>query len=384
MWQTGLGIRPAPVQGTGMMEEGGPVMKRKRGCLAKGILLGVSVVFCLVAAEVALRLLPGAKKYDPGVMDPGLLAYDSVMGWKPVSNWSGKHRHEDFEARYSTNLKGLRGPYHHGGGEPPVVVLGDSFTFGLGVGDDETFVARLNELEGAGTYLNAGVVGFSTDQELLFLERLQEFHDYRQAVLVVYLGNDLIDNSLERPLQAGKPKPRFVADGGGLVLTNTPVPRDPAAIPPAPSMAGIVLGGGRGHGLLHRSAVFRKAVDFREAGRTVEWSPATGEHFELFTKIVGRLTERLDPGWRLPMVLVPGRSPVAEPGSLSAKYQDFVRGQILGHDWGGKVRVIDVAAPLKEAAAAGKVLYFPNEGHLNAAGHRLVAEELHRAGVSGK
>ena len=48
-----------------------------------------------------------------------------------------------------------------------MVVLGDSFTFGLGVDDDSTYCAQLEELVPDLEVLNMGVNGYGTDQQLL-------------------------------------------------------------------------------------------------------------------------------------------------------------------------------------------------------------------------
>ena len=49
-------------------------------------------------------------------------------------------------------------------------MLGDSITFGTGVGDDETFSHLLDALPDL-EVLNLGVDGYGTDQELIRLER---------------------------------------------------------------------------------------------------------------------------------------------------------------------------------------------------------------------
>src|SRR5262245_38458259 len=164
-------------------------------------------------------------------IDPGFLVFDSKLGCRMQRNWSGQHRHHDFDVRYTTNDRGLRGPWPEAGESSNAanryVFVGDSFTFGLGVNDNDTFVQLLNR-DGAGAlYLNAGMAGYSTDQEYLFLkEELPSWHAGK-VFMVVYLVNDLLDNTLRYPLQAVMAKPLFTLESGELKLTNVPVPLQP-------------------------------------------------------------------------------------------------------------------------------------------------------------
>ena len=110
--------------------------------------------------------------------------------------------------------------------QPLVAALGDSFTFGFGVRDDETFVHWLDEqVRPDGCVANFAVPGTSTDQQALLLERrLVHFHP-SVVILVVYLGNDLVDIRRPYPVQASNGKPFFELGPQGLTLRNVPVPR---------------------------------------------------------------------------------------------------------------------------------------------------------------
>jgi len=84
--------------------------------------------------------------------------------------------------RVSTNRDGFRGPEideTKPAGTYRIVAMGDSATFGYGVGDDETFCARLQlRLNGDSglarlryEVINAGVIGYTTVQGLRVLKR---------------------------------------------------------------------------------------------------------------------------------------------------------------------------------------------------------------------
>ena len=100
-----------------------------------------------------------------------------------------------------------------------MVIVGDSYTFGEGVQDDETFSAGLERLIDNSDVLNLGVHGYGTDQQLL---RLQiDGLAYRPNVVVLgYYEDDIARNRLRfRDYQ----KPHFSVVNNRLELDNTPL-----------------------------------------------------------------------------------------------------------------------------------------------------------------
>ena len=74
-----------------------------------------------------------------------------------------------------------------------VPVLGDSFAFGLGVEDEQSFVSLLN-LTKTYRYLNLGVPGSALPNDLDIIEfRHKELGSPKVYVLTFYLGNDYTD-----------------------------------------------------------------------------------------------------------------------------------------------------------------------------------------------
>ena len=71
----------------------------------------------------------------------------------------------------------------------------------------------------------------------------------------------------------------------------------------------------------------------------------------------------------------PPHSPCAEwqPWDLADRFVDFCRESGL--------ECVDLTVPMRNAVAAGKVLYAPEDSHWNAAGHRFVAELVRAAWV---
>ena len=148
----------------------------------------------------------------------GLYRYDPYLGWVPQDNVAV----EKWGQMVHTQEDGVRsnGLQAETGGKPCILVLGDSFTFGDEVGDDQTWPAQLESTTGY-QVINAGVSSYGLDQMLLRAQELVEKYD--PEILIV----GFIYETLERSSQSvrhGVPKPYFVIQNNQLVLRNTPVP----------------------------------------------------------------------------------------------------------------------------------------------------------------
>ncbi len=158
--------------------------------LALGSLLAFAVL------EGAVLLLYGEQvKFPRHVVEaPWGLRYND-----PGSDY--RHQSADGSWRFHINQQGMRDDRDFDYEKPPrvkrIISLGDSFTIGYEVDVGQTFSMVLEkQLEDAGyqvQVLNAGVSGFSTAEEALYLER--ELLKYEPDVVVLsYFINDLTDN----------------------------------------------------------------------------------------------------------------------------------------------------------------------------------------------
>ncbi|MCC6490362.1 MAG: SGNH/GDSL hydrolase family protein [Candidatus Hydrogenedentes bacterium] len=324
-------------------------------------------------------------------LDPGMSRYDATLGWTLTPNWTGEHRNCDFSVTYQINGHGFRddSPPPDSGSGDLIAVVGDSFTFGFGVKESDTFVRRLNELAPSlGSFVNFGVPGYSTDQEVLLLERSILKLQPRAVLLVVYLGNDVFDNELVYPMQVSMGKPRFVPEDGALTLVNTPVPpvQKPAS-DPREDLRAAVLGEPSALSELCSLVARHSVLLTRFQDRVADWRDHTEDFshryanaLDLFEALVARANDDCErAGCRLVIVLVGGRSMIEQPGSLSAQYQEFLRAAILRSAASQDIDVIDVASYLKAAAhGVGQSFYFPNDGHFSPLGHAMVGDILAR------
>jgi hypothetical protein len=122
--------------------------------------------------EVALRLLdlPPTLKQDAGLS----YSTNNAMGFEHTPNWSGYHA----GAMMTMNSFGFRGKeFSHtkAPGAIRVLGLGDSFTLGAAVGDEDTYLAQLEALlnrDGGARYetINAGHQNTNTQQQARYLQ----------------------------------------------------------------------------------------------------------------------------------------------------------------------------------------------------------------------
>jgi hypothetical protein len=208
--------------------------------------------------------------------------YDPIRGWAVKPRVRGGVA---FPGKVlNSNSKGLRGEREHDYEKRPGVVrillLGDSFTFGDEVSDDETYAARLQELLPEAEIVNLGVHGYGHDQMLIYFE--QEGVKYHADLVILgFVSIDMPRNLLEFRDFA---KPRFTLLDGHLTLQNTPVP--------TPEM---VLG-----------AEFRrsKLLDLLEIARqSLRWKSAANERQAetITTAILDRLASQVKAAGGVPV-----------------------------------------------------------------------------------
>ena len=349
----------------------------------------------LLSLLVSLGAIEGFLRYQDhqiaqsDQMDPGLILFDPELGWRLTPHWSGSHQHYDFNVDYHIDYTGIRADPQDARDRPRVAVMGDSFTFGLGVADTETFVSLLNaDEETAGSYVNLGVPGYSTDQEYLLFKEIGKSIAPDVVLLVVYLGNDLFDNQLPFPMQADHAKPFFrLGQNGSLLLENSPVPADskPASAR-ATSLSSIVLGDEKPASPLLTQAlgwlhITRRLELFQQQGTVPEvvfqerFDPA----IRLFLALVSALHDASrEIGADLSIALLPGSSYINRPESLSTQFQEHLRKRLVAElEDAFEIPVIDLASKMRAAPKdTKKQWYFPNEGHLTPRGHRYVARLL--------
>ena len=195
---------------------------------ANTMLTLASLLLLFLVLEIGLRIAAGEFRFISFLgVERTLFAsaypsrHDPLLGWVPRE---GKTTRENVWGKTVTILprsirsNGPAGPPPESA--PPILAVGDSFTFGDQVSDHETWPALLAKRLDR-RVVNGGVFGYGLDQSYLRAMLLTEM--YRPGTLIVGLIPDDIDRC-ELSARQGAPKPYFDLAGGELVLKNMPVP----------------------------------------------------------------------------------------------------------------------------------------------------------------
>jgi len=163
------------------------------------------------------------RRTNPGNVYFQFDQHHPVRGWTLQPNL--RNAPAFAECELNSNSRGLRGitefTYERVPGTKRVLLVGDSFTFGEGVSDGETYADYLREALPGTEVLNFGTHGYGHDQILLYFQ--EEGVKYRpDAVVLGYVSMDIERNLYKFWVYA---KPKYVLIDGELRLTNVPVPR---------------------------------------------------------------------------------------------------------------------------------------------------------------
>ena len=323
----------------------------RREWMFRLILLTGSIVFALAAAEVVLRaffpLYDGRANVD--------------MNGRPIEGWftpGSVYRQisNEYDAVTTITQQGHRVPGAEG--SPDIIFLGDSFTYGYGLADEETFPAiYCRKL--ARACANLGMPGSGTARQVRRLEEFLERWQWRPREVKLFFfgmsssftaGNDFADNEAYG---------RFAE-------------RQAAGVPP-PTQA-------RSRGVAERVIAAQSSIlEYSHLMRRAKyyWGPM------LKSMLI------VDPGDRLERALADTRRALQSFDALSRRagfdytiyvivpVQDILRGS---HQQ--TLAALNSVSP-KEAIATAPLFvdspsryYFAYDGHLNSLGSRKLAEYL--------
>jgi hypothetical protein len=182
------------------------------------------IMASLLVTEIALRLVD-LRVLRQDVSERSLAYdYDPELGWAPVPNSvSTVTTARTIHATH--NSLGFRDIEYQRDGRPLLLFVGDSFVWGVDAEAKERFTDLLRAEMPHYSVLNAGVSGYGTDQEFIWLKRIWPNVRPAIVVLVFCTDNDRLDNTTN-VRYFGYRKPYFDTNGdGSLVLKGQPVPR---------------------------------------------------------------------------------------------------------------------------------------------------------------
>ncbi len=351
----------------------------------------VSLAVFLGVFEVGLRVL--------GMGPPKVLnQFDENLGWSKEPGKNVKRKSSEFKVNFRINELGLRDDLDQTIEKPDgtkrVICLGDSFTLGYTVSRENLFVDQLEhwwQEEGRKVdVVNTGTEGYSTDQEVAWLQKHGPAWKPDLVLLFAY-ENDLYYNGQNNYIRF--PKPRFDVQGN-LVSTTLQDPGSRGAL--ATTAIGNLL-------------ISKKGLDTFEPKTASgfwakEWAPllkptpdfmepalqGTRGAFEALRKTCQEL------GAEVAVVVIPSHSAVNE--DYAKTFGESVLG-IPRSDWdpnqpvemllnaarAAGLTALDPRPQMRTALASGDPadggLYYTKdrEFHLNPRGNRVLGEFVHAA-----
>ncbi len=118
--------------------------------------------------------------------------YDPMLSYTMIPNKEVVFSNFEFDNRYLTNELGLRDD-NNSLKAPPIICLGDSYTLGWGVEQEETFCNKLQANTGM-KVLNAGISSYGTARELINFTRLDRSN--LRYLLIQFCFNDTTENEV--------------------------------------------------------------------------------------------------------------------------------------------------------------------------------------------
>lgn len=199
---------------------------------AAGLVLRMFIVFIVLEGLCSVVIIVGRFMSTIDAVRAGgrHAQYDPEIGWVNIPSFHGKDIYGP-GGDVTTNSVGYRGASEFGAippGKLRVVCSGDSFTFGYGVGDDDTFCHGLTREDPRMETANLGIPGYGIDQAFLLYRREAPrlAHDVH---LFSFIQEDFTRMSASTFLGAGKPV--LHVQNGALTVDNVPVPRGGYATP---------------------------------------------------------------------------------------------------------------------------------------------------------
>lgn len=289
------------------------------------------------------------------------------------------------DAPVSVNSLGLRDdelPLEKPAGERRVLCLGDSFTFGLGVrGEDlypEQLEGRLSEAGlGPVQVVNAGVAGYNTRQELIYL-LARGLALGPDAVTVAFYWNDLIGN--EAPLP----------DLGAPMISEAEEVYEAGAREQRHLIPAVIRDRLRQSVLLYQTVTRLKLVAGMLRPPDSAWVRVQGALLKGDAAL-------LEPHWaaagrRLLEIAEAARSAGVPVVLMAFPDENWLTRPSAGGSYAGRLReiwsatgqpMIDLGPAYRDAARRGENPFLDYDQHPNRAGMRIAADALYEVLVGG-
>lgn len=352
--------------------------ERSRRHIGNVVLLLLTTVLCVIAAEVFFHLFPATLPVEVRrrLSTQKGIAH-AYIGHLHTPHHTGVIAGRNFKAIHHTDGHGFRNPWPWPA-QVEIVSLGDSLTFGYGVDDANAWPAILAQALSPLRVINLGLIGASPEQYVRVYETFG--HPLRPQLVVVglYMGNDFSDAKFfHRWVQAGAPGNYLLWRG----FYNY----------------GAIAGFLRQHSylvqlLLHARTVYESwAISEPRrlvlgANAQVQLQPSLMTNlvrntapdqpaFQLVVQALTRLqTLATAQGTQVLVVFLPTKEQVYLPllgesvGNPSAPLQAVLEAE--------EIPYFDLLPAFRHQAETRQQLFFAADSHPNQQGYRLIAQEL--------
>jgi len=347
-------------------------------------LIVLSVAVALLISEISLRAFYPQRLYY------NITQWDPYVGFVLIPGIEGYALHEEFEMNIKINSHGLRDreiAYAKPEGVIRIGIFGDSFTFGEGVQDDESYpkvLERLINKDSASNRkqpeietLNFGVGKTSTSHQLALYQKEGVKYDLDIVVVGFLSGNDF-DNNLD----------------GVFLLKEGVLVHNPAAYSSVRKIQAIVYKvpfyrwlAGHSHlvNLMRKTATIandrlRKKIN-REKQGTIMASRQGNKYVGMYDITVRLFKTFEEEARKNGSQFMVANIPVKNQRPLRAYSENedikpYIRNddKLLKFFREQKIHTLDLV-PVFSQLPTSKY-YFKNDGHMNAQGNALVAEKL--------
>ncbi|MFC1809119.1 SGNH/GDSL hydrolase family protein [Candidatus Omnitrophota bacterium] len=158
-------------------------------------LIGILLAVPSLSQGPLYRFMSAFYRYDNIRMpqyEEAMSLYDSELTYTLKPNATFYFSNPEFNTKFTTNSQGLRDT-ETSLQEPEIICIGDSYTMGWGVEQQEAFPQVLSSLTGK-SILNAGVSSYGSVREMKLLDRLDTSN--LRYLIIQYDGNDYPENNV--------------------------------------------------------------------------------------------------------------------------------------------------------------------------------------------
>jgi lysophospholipase L1-like esterase len=368
------------------------------------MLAALYAALLVVATEVGVRwLVPVPDQF---------FASDPVVGVRHIAGRVGRWTSPEFDVPVRINRLGFRDrerTEEKPGGTRRIIVLGDSITEALQVPLDESFPAVLEARLAGGRVpvevLNLGVSATGTGQQYLLFREQGRRYAPDVVVLAFFMGNDYRNNSRALNGDPALPYPeigpdgRVARDGAGLPRFTAPRATGPVRQLLREHLASYRFFAARVRAMSPLTAGMPRVLTARQANADASAgtdddtsdghyrrtpSAAWREAMDVTFDLLGDLDREVRRARAALFVVI-----IPAPWEISAAWQrrhpaatgpgwDITRPErlLLEALAARRIPVVSARDTLRAETDGGHEVFFAQDGHLNARGHRAVGETL--------